>query len=59
MEIIYVACPRCRRDFYISPEMFESVEAYCECPFCHNEFRPEPEAARKTVDKKAGGLGGQ
>jgi hypothetical protein len=58
MEIIYVVCSGCGRDFYISPEILQPAEGYCECPFCHHEFRPEPEASGKTADTNAGGLGG-
>ena len=40
-RIVYLACPRCRREFYVGPEFLTIKESYCCCPSCHAEFRPE------------------
>ena len=53
MEIIYLYCPKCVREFYISPEFLLHRESYCECPFCHAEFAPVIENER-TNEKIVG-----
>ena len=53
MEIIYLDCPKCRREFYISPEFLLHRESYCECPFCHAEFAAVIENER-TKEKIVG-----
>jgi hypothetical protein len=40
-RIVYLACPGCKREFYVGPEFLTIKESYCCCPYCHAEFRPE------------------
>ena len=40
-RIVYLACPGCKREFYVGAEFMTIKESYCCCPYCHTEFRPE------------------
>jgi len=42
-NIIYVKCPKCRGEFYITKAFFEKKGINCHCPFCSCEFNPVPE----------------
>lgn len=38
-KIHYVACPNCRKEFYIEASDYGGrPEAPCHCPFCAHEF---------------------
>lgn len=50
-NIYYVACPKCKGEFYVSKSFFEVKGAMCYCPFCTREFSVQGD--KKREQKKA------
>lgn len=40
-NIVYVRCPKCKGEFYVTKIFFQVKEAKCYCPFCKFEFSPK------------------
>lgn len=52
MNIFYITCPKCSREYYADVSLL-SLDVELHCPFCGSYFKPDEAEKIATADQNA------